>query len=149
MNCGHVKISQTASVKLTNMSFICSILVIFIHLHNGPGPVGTFSWIVWFVVRFAFSTIAVPFFFCASGYLLMKHSNESDWWRRAVRKRFDTLLLPYVIWCHIYVVIFGILPTSESTVNFHDVVWSYLANIGLSFKGPHVLWYIRALLFSY
>lgn len=90
-------ITPKVSTKIANMAIICAFLVLFIHL---PGSVDTniikkyFSW--------GLGSIAVPFFFVVSGYLLAGHFDDSGWWRSAILKRVRTLYIPMFIWCVLY-----------------------------------------------
>lgn len=82
----------------------------------------------------------MPFFFCVSGFLLARHVNEKGWWQSAIRKRVWSLLVPYLIWCHINIVVVLLCGDVQGYG-----LRGWLADIGFSFKGPNVLWYIRAL----
>lgn len=88
--------------KIAGFSFFCACLVVFIHLPLGEPAAGSIlCWFREFFVR-GFCQIAVPFFFVVSGFFLGKKAHEIGWWKTAVKKRFSSLVLPYMLWCLIY-----------------------------------------------
>lgn len=132
------------SNKIRNMGFVCSLLVVLIHIWHPQ--TGSASW--WIYELTSFREIAVPYFFVASGYLLAGHVGESDWWHRALRQRVYSLLIPYFIWSVLWVaaVFFCHLLV--------DWEWSKHLNLtdlfGLNpFRppAPEHLWYLRSLMF--
>lgn len=52
-----------------------------------------------------FPSIAVPAFFLISGYLFFKKLEQWDWsvWKRKIRSRLKTLVVPYFLWVTLYV----------------------------------------------
>lgn len=92
-----MKITEETSQKIKNMSLVCALLVVFIHIPY-PTTIGSSAWMFHYVIRYGIAPFAVPFFFVASGFLLAGHCDEPDWWRAAVRKRFRTLLVPFLCW---------------------------------------------------
>ena len=89
-------ISPALSHKLANMGFVCACLVVFIHLRLST-PEAVEPPIRYFLGS-GICSIAVPFFFIASGYFLAGHTNEQGWWPREFGKRIHTLLIPYLCW---------------------------------------------------
>lgn len=91
--------AKNFSMLMANMAFVCAILVVFIHAVAGFSPAeNSLGW--WIVELFpnGLCRIAVPFFFFASGYFLAAHVDECGWWRNAVRKRVQTLVIPFFVW---------------------------------------------------
>lgn len=89
-----INISKQLSSKLANMSFVCACLVVSIHIrHPTLGCVAVLDK----ALAGGISRIAVPSFFCISGFLLAGKM-EGNWWFREVKKRFKSLLLPFWIW---------------------------------------------------
>lgn len=88
--------------RIAGLGFICACLVVFIHLPLGAASVGGSLW--WFKELFVRGVcqIAVPFFFCVSGYFLGIRMDEPGWWWSAVRKRLRTLFVPYLICSALY-----------------------------------------------
>lgn len=94
-------ISERVSNKIANMGFLCSLLVVSIHIGWDPQD-GRCAWLLDEFVKEGIARIAVPFFFLISGYFLASHFDDPGWWRRENCKRVHSLLLPYVIWSMIY-----------------------------------------------
>jgi len=87
------------SNKIRNMSFVASLMVVSIHIsqtsiHGSPA-----WWLQEFTKR-SICCMAVPFFFVCSGYFLAKKYN----YKEAIRKRVESILLPYLLWSLIFVV---------------------------------------------
>lgn len=125
--------------KFANMGFICACLVVLNHCGVLLGG----------VVK-----IAVPFFFVCSGYMLARHFGERGWYVREVRKRFSTLLIPYLSWCLIPIIVsapFSICADLVAQRPFGTsipLLHSPLENFGLCFGLPEnmSLWYLRCLM---
>lgn len=121
----------TVRNKFTSISFICSVLVIYIHTYNldtygiseGGGMIEKITFAIenyWpNVLR-----IAVPMFFLISGILFFKSftiSNLASKWK----SRLFTVVLPYIIWCTIYYTYYVIItniPIIRSLMNTPNVV---------------------------
>lgn len=86
-----VQVTESLSRKLTNMSFICAILVVTVHVQRPLDSPFISRWI-----SDGISDIAVPFFFIVSGFFLAGHFDRPGWWRAAVIKRVRTLLIPFL-----------------------------------------------------
>lgn len=139
------------SNKLTNMSLVCSLLVVLIHVWQ-PKEVGSFAWWIFSltVVRY----IAVPYFFFAAGYLLGGRMGEVGWWRRAIAKRTKTLLVPYVCWSVLWMMYLLTLLVLWNIVKGRGLLENYLNSWVSTFCGwdlfrpPHmaVLWFVRTLM---
>lgn len=91
-----MNISSELSQKIRNMSLVCSMLVVVIHV--GWGGATTPSQFMRVLLKDGLAQAAVPFFFALSGYLLAGHFNESGWYGREVRKRLGSLVLPFFLW---------------------------------------------------
>lgn len=85
-----IKITGEISQRLKNLSFLAACLVVALHVRNGFAGASIFSFLVSRVGH-----VAVPIFFFISGFLLMGKTNDSDWWRVTIRKKFQTLVIPY------------------------------------------------------
>ena len=70
------RISPETSCRIANLGFVCTLLVIVIHIRNVPQEVGSLPWLTHFVVRNVFASVAVPFFFIVSGCFLGRHVGE-------------------------------------------------------------------------
>ena len=95
-----IAINKELSNKLTNLSFVCTLLVVFIHCQSGG--VDFLSRFLRTYIPGAFLPMAVPAFFLISGFLLAGSFEQKQWYCRALRKRIKTLLIPYVILNFIY-----------------------------------------------
>ena len=148
--------SAETSSKIRNLGFVCAIIVVF--AHSSPGyrstPVGSLAW--WLYSLADVKEIAVPFFFMVSGYLLAGHVGELGWYRAAASKRLKTLLLPFVLWCLLWIAYlfcsvvvsnaFGSLPLSTGLRPWMGgSEYLGLNPVQHPLLGP--LWYVRALLF--
>ena len=91
------------------VGFLCSLMIVVIHSSNmtnmwlsGSTAVPVWVAALHFVVRDTFPRCALPWFFAASGFFLVKHLDAGDgvwpWWRRTVVRRIHTLLVPYLLW---------------------------------------------------
>ena len=93
---------KTFSTKARNMSIVAAIAVVVIHA--GDGGMGSFvAKMMHQFLGWGICTFAVPWFFFASGYFFAGHLDETGWWSRAMKSRGRTLLIPYVIWCGLYI----------------------------------------------
>ena len=150
------------SNKLRNLSFLLMILVAFIHGYNvnlkfSDGE--QFSPALWlqFVEGFVsdgICRVAVPMFFAISGYLVTQSLNGkfnvSVYWR-ILRKRFSSLLVPYLAVSAIgiaTVVVLQLIPFSRPFFNnfnlqstsFSKWIWIWLVS-----PVPYQLWFLRFL----
>ena len=95
------KIPLPLSNKIANMSLLCSLMVICIHVLKRTQAPGSFAWRCRQLSGEGLCRIAVPFFFAAAGYFLAMHFCEKGWYKREVLKRIRTLAVPFVVWCSI------------------------------------------------
>ena len=142
--------SEEVSAKIAKLGFVMAFLVIVIHsfpLGVKPMCVGSLEWWVNAIVKDGACGMAVPMFFAFSGYLLGGHVNEKGWYGREVKKRFRTLLVPYLIWSALWLVF--MVPIMfrchmPFPRGFETLKW-----LGLyPFDRPalYPFWYVRALL---
>ncbi|NLK23841.1 MAG: acyltransferase [Clostridiales bacterium] len=125
------------SSKIKIISFICIIMVVFLHCYNFTDnfllPQTTISeglniatFIEFFLCN-GFTRIAVPIFFMISGYLFFltyKLSIEKYFYK--VKSRFLSLMIPYLIWsiigiglCYLLKNI-DIMPINDMKTNYSD-----------------------------
>ena len=143
-------ISQKLSSRISWLALFAACLVVRQHASK-PGMNPAF---IPFLL-FSFEVIAVPFFFFISGFLLGGHVSEREWFRTESRKRIRTLVIPYVLWCLLWLCwlslesIFGNLLCGREL--FDDMAlqnWSPLRDFGLHpgyLPALSPLWYIRSL----
>ena len=88
-----VQVTKGLSRKIANMSFICAILVVSVHVQRPLDSPFISHWIA-----DGISGIAIPFFFITSGFFLVGHVDQGGgWWKRAVGRRFWTLMVPFLL----------------------------------------------------
>ena len=142
------------SVKARNMSAVAALAVIVIHAGNGG--MGSFAakalhqFLGW-----GLCTFAVPWFFFASGYFFAGHLDEKDWWKLSLKTRLKTLVLPYIIWCGLFVC-FSIAIDMFLNARAGNELFAgltlrnlFLSGFGFDMSEHPMLvpfWYIRALL---
>ena len=136
------------------MSALAALCVVVIHAGNGG--MGSFTAkMMHQLFGWGLCTFAVPWFFFASGYFFAGHLDERGWWRRALRTRLRTLLLPYVLWCGLFVCFSAALAALVNLEAGRPLMYGMSA-AGLLTRGfgldasehPMLVpfWYIRALL---
>lgn len=138
--------------KVQNMSFVCMCLVVFIHLTLADDIRSKFYYSI---IRYVFAPIAVPWFFVLSGLFIAKNVDNDSWYKNALQKRFYTLVIPYCIWCALYVLFRCLLVLIASLVHSRAPTatefsgFISIESFGLYIFNPPVLvpfWYIRALM---
>ena len=138
-------IDAKLSHRITTMKLLCAVLVVFTHCQFvGNGAVH--HWLREFVM-YGICRIAVPFFFTVSGYFLAAHIGEPKWWRSAIQKRFWSLIVPYVVWCGLFIVVSYMILSAQGRLVLSPV--AILKDIGFDLRCPPLLvplWYVRALL---
>ena len=142
-------ITTELSQKIKNMSFICSIFVVIIHVW--APKIGSPAW--WFFSLTSVRCIAVPWFFLASGYFLAGHVEDSNWWRVENQKRIRTLIVPYVLWTLLWFIYICITTISTNLMQGQPV-FAHMPEIDETFLGINpftnpllgTLWYVRTLL---
>ncbi len=136
---------KSTSNKISNMSIVCAFCVVLIHCRP-QFEFGTFSWWIKQMLENGLCTIAVPFFFVVSGFMLSRHVNENGWYIRENKKRLLSLLFPYFCWSTLYFLygyvcnkLFGITFVLNDVMSFYGVHYGELPALS-------PLWYVRALL---
>ena len=146
---------KRADNRIANASFVCALLVLFIHLEQVPQTVGSVSWAIYYVIRYVLAVAAVPFFFTVSGYFLAGRIGTFGGWRRSVAKRIRTLGVPFLVWSVVPLLIFSVFWTSCDSQGICPRVPFRLSSMAAAF-GLHLLtlpeanrplWYLRALFF--
>lgn len=89
------RLPHEISMKLRNISFICAILVIFIHT-SITLPDYSPSWYVYQFILNGVTRVAVPYFFAISGFFALTSLSTRNW-RDWLAHRIPTLLTPYIL----------------------------------------------------
>lgn len=143
--------------KFTIISFVCSILVIFIHTYNLDvyqieGLYSGLSGVANYLERYiaTVTLIAVPIFFLISGVLFFR-TFEISILLKKWKKRFFTIMIPYVIWCTIYYLYFAVM----SRLPFVSAMMNDNSEVELSFREwfnrivvdeYYTLWFLKSLI---
>lgn len=152
-------VTTELSLKIKTLSFGAMVSVLFIHSNTlGIFPEAA-EWNV-FLQRLLTRTLtswAVPFFFMVSGFWFATGSYEN--WYKFIKKKVQTLLVPYLLWALIGTLIVAPLivfnnyvngvPLLERTALGYSGVWNKINCLfGLTNAGPCgnlALWYVRSL----
>lgn len=153
-------VDDILSRKFRNMAFVCSLFVVLIHALPAMGSV-PFSrntielWLACEFFKQGVCQVAVPFFFFAAGFFLAGRTDEPLWFRKALKKRFWTLVIPYCIFDLAYWVWIKSFSGLASVLG-GGCFWSafkvsldlLLADAGLTLHKPFLtlLWFVRCLL---
>ena len=140
--------------KISNASIIAVMMVVGIHTAGTTYQLGSAMW--WFeqFCHYGLFKIAVPFFFFCSGYFLARHVDEPFWWIIECRKRFWSLVIPYLVWCFLCAALPALCWKIYDYIrgcSVHSLIYNIsLSDIfGLSICGTPIavpLWYIRCLI---
>ena len=101
-----MNISTKQSNKIKILSFCSIIFVVWMHAYYLESE----RWpIIYFAQKFValFADFAVPLFFIISGFLFFTNFNKvggtANFFISKIKKRMRTLILPYVIWCTLFI----------------------------------------------
>lgn len=131
-------ISTRFSRKVTIVSFILSIGVMYIHAKNLAyydfgDALGTPIYVLNQIFSETFGRVAVPFFFLQSGYWMFRYDifeRKSDVLKRKLKKKVVSLGIPYLLWNMFGFLVFVILtrlPGMPFRVNegqIVDITWN-------------------------
>ena len=146
--------------KIKVLSFFLVVLVVFVHSYNIGVRMGTWEGqttlgINYFLQEFfcnGFNRIASPLFFIISGYLFFVNiTGKRDDFIRKVKKRFITLIIPYLFWSLWGILFYWILQTLPETKMLFTkgLIKEYglqkLLNTIFLDPIPYQLWYVRDL----
>lgn len=147
------KIDAQLSRNLRNLTCICTVLILLLHLPIPAGYSGLLGGAVLFLKRHVVF-VAVPLFFAMSGFLLAQHA-EKGWYGSALKSRFRSLVIPYLA---VNTVLIPVLFVYHNIC--HDGEWSgtglafdwytisrvYGLTIYYSYLASGPFWYIRCLI---
>lgn len=158
-------ISKEESERLNILKYIAIIFVVYIHsnVEKANFAEGTQSlhlprWLDLFenLISQNIARCAVPLFFLISAMLLFKKQRE---YKKTIKDKIRTLLLPYLIWNSVWIFIYIILQNLSFTAAFFSgqhipiiqrtfFEWLELYGIGLDLPEPQVypLWFMRDLM---
>ena len=103
------------------------------------------------LIMVKFTNIAIPFFFLISGFLFFNHIEQINDCFAKIRKRFTTLVIPYLIWNLLLLVlclIFSTIPILNAQIkHIYNLEYSFAWTVAKLTYKPIVgqFWYIRTL----
>lgn len=147
------------SKKLKTLSFIAMIMVVFIHSYNyslylkSDFKINPIYLAIEDFISFHLCRIAVPGFFMLSAYLLLfEYQLTVASYFKKIKKRFQSLVIPYLLWCSLWAAVFIV-------ISYIPQLKAYINNpIGLTSSFGHLLlsvymhpvcyqfWFIRDLI---
>lgn len=133
------KVEQYNSLDL--MKFISAILIIILH----TSPFSSYSKIISFGFRNIVTIIAVPFFFCTSGFLFFKKISLLVTKEKVIyfKKYLKRLFIIYVLWSIVYLP-FVIYKWNENNFSYIQII-EYIKNF--IFEGSYsTIWFLPALI---
>lgn len=153
--------NEYLSLKIKRISFLLIVMVVFLHSYNidikQGGKVLVFAkdW-NWFIQNFisnGLTRIAVPMFFLISGYLffLDQKFELQDIWIK-IKKRFRTLVVPYLIWTLFGLLLYFILQSIPQSQSFFTkkLIKDYTVlewlNAIFNEPIPYQLWFLKDLI---
>lgn len=111
-------IKENISKKITMISLLAMIMVIYRHSYNIENNMNYFlesntfisftNLFIQSIISLGLTHMAVPIFFLISGFLLFQNYSLSAY-KGKISKRFYTLLIPYLFWTTLAVLIYFIL----------------------------------------
>ncbi|WP_409415531.1 acyltransferase family protein [Flavobacterium sp. PS2] len=128
-------IDKYLSDKLKVISFFSMLMVVFLHSYNlgeeilnDTSVTKGYDFFIQFFISQGIARVAVPIFFVISGYLLfLNKKNTFDEYLLILKKRFKSLVIPYLFWSFSLFFIFLLLQS--------------LPQIGMFFKQKHIIDY--------
>ena len=155
-------VSPELSRKITVLSFLAMIGVIYIHHNAVEDGAATWNAVAQGFLTRGLTDWAVPFFFVVSGFWFARgaYVQGRQGFAQLWAKKARTLLVPYLLWAVIGaaivlpVIVFNNhvtqRPLLSRSVLGHDSLWGFVdALVGVAGNGPQgnlALWYVRTLL---
>lgn len=149
------------SDKLRIISFTSILLVVFIHSYNltvnfnsGSIDIGnSYNVFIQEYISQGIATIAVPLFFCISGYLFFLNFNgTTSEFLLKFKKRIKSIFIPYLVWSIWGLLFYFILQLFPQSQNFFtkkliaDYSFTELLNTLFINPIPYQLWFLRDLI---
>lgn len=165
---GPSAIAPDLSRKLSAVSFIAAVGVVFIHSY--PSTITrqmepTIETFLCCSIEELASSFAVPMFFVISGYLFAMKTDlgrQPRWYPATLKKKVGSLLVPFLIWCTIYAVFYIPFKLYGNHLAGRDLVyalpmlshpllsgWNICGIYGLilpRYPGCPILWFVRNLM---
>ena len=91
-----IPVGPELSARLAFVSFLSACMIVLMHSEGGAMPGTVSGWYSWYVGRYGITRIAVPFFFLMAGFFFSGSMDGERWYVNVVRKRFFSLIIPWV-----------------------------------------------------
>lgn len=141
-----MKTAQSEYNAIDIMKFVCTLLVVAIHVSPFGSSGIRIVELINYVTKFCFVRIAVPIFFVCSGFFLFRKTDYNNFSIEPVKRYVIRLLKLYVIWSIIYLPLcFSDILNAPKGVLFG--ILRYVKNFFLVGSYYH-LWYFTALIFA-
>ena len=141
-------ISDQLSLKLRALSFVAAFCVALLHFGQWIDEGSVMSAAIKDAIVRGFAFFSVSFFFAVSGFLLARnYAGTMQWWRNMLRKRYHSLLCPYLFWCT-----FGGVVSVVSSGVTEGWLQEFMHWYGIAITPQNVLprffsmWYVRNLM---
>jgi surface polysaccharide O-acyltransferase-like enzyme len=126
-------VDKYLSDKLRMISFLSMLAVVFLHSYNlgeeilvDASVIRGYDFFIQFFISQGVARVAVPIFFVISGYLLFLNKKSTfDEYLLILKKRFKSLVIPYLFWSFSLLIFFYLLQS--------------LPQIGAFFKQKHIV----------
>ena len=153
--------NQYLSQKIKVVSLFAMIMVVFLHSYNIDIKQGQnilvfqkdFNWFLQNFISNGLTRIAVPLFFCISGYLfVLNEKYEISEFILKIEKRMRTLVVPYLFWSVFGILLYLLLqnlPYSQGFFTKKQIVdYNFSEWIDAIFVNPipYQLWFLRDLI---
>lgn len=143
------------SKAFSSLRFLLALLVVYIHIDSNcllsfsdltqfGGYLTSICHYCNIVISQTIARLAVPTFFFMSGYLFFANVEKFSWaaWRKKMKSRFHSLLIPYLLW-NIIAYVFFVYVKHEAVAT--DGIWTKVEYIFLR-PADFPLWYVRDLM---
>lgn len=154
------EVSIQFSRKVTIVSFMLAIFVMYIHAknlayYNFGDAHGTIIYTLNQIMSETFGRIAVPFFFLQSGYWMFRYNVHETGYsvlKSKLKKKVETLVIPYLIWNTFGLVVFVILSHIPGMpFNVHDgqvvnITWNNIIEGVFLHEFYFPLWFMQDLI---
>lgn len=157
-----ITVNQYFSKKITLISFIMSIFVVYIHSNNLVNvglaeEITSIDYIATRIIVECFARIAVPFFFMMSGYWFFRFDfsdikGDLTTIKSKLLKKVKSLVVPYLIWntfVYLFFIVITRIPFVFNLMNMDDAVGvdfkSIIFNVFLH-EQNYPMWYVQNLL---
>lgn len=112
--------SPYLSRKIKVLSFLSIVVVLYIHTSYAPEELPATNLFIQRSIAGVWGRIAVPMFFCISGFLFFQRVDSLSDVLVKLKKRIRTVFIPYVIAASVYVLFFAIMESIPGISRFQN-----------------------------